>query len=213
MVQAIYNWSRFWCLREGRYSLEDRGYLVEPTTDTGKLVQEDVCSFEDISQVQCLILLGEPGIGKSIALKIEQSDIERQARKVGEETLWIDLRAYQTDIRLEQAIFQHPIFANWLKGEHRLHVFLDSLDECLLRIDTVASLLAEEFKKYPIDRLFLRIACRTADWPQALENDLRSRFGKENVQVFELLPLRRLDVEEAAKAESVDHDHFLADIE
>ena len=38
---------------------------------------------------------------------------------------------------------------SWLDGEHRLHVFLDSLDECLLRINSVASLLAEEFKKYP----------------------------------------------------------------
>ena len=213
MVQTTYNWRRFWCPREGWYSLADRGYLVDPTTETGKLGQEDVCSFEDISQVQCLILLGEPGIGKSIALKIDRSDVERQAGSVGEETLWVDLRAYQTDIRLEHAIFRHSMFTNWLEGEHRLHVFLDSLDECLLRIDTVASLLATEFEKCSIDRLFLRIACRTADWPQALENDLLSLFGKENVRVFELLPLRRLDVEEAAKAEGVDHDRFLADIE
>ena len=213
MVQATYNWKRFWCPREGRYSLEDRGFLVNPTTGTGKLVQEDVRSFEDISQVQCLTLLGEPGIGKSIALKTERSDIDLQAGKVGEKTLWVDLNAYQTDFRLEQAIFGHRVFTNWLEGKHGFHVFLDSLDECLLSINTVASLLAKEFEKCPIDRLFLRIACRTADWPQVLENDLRSLFGKENVRVFELLPLRRLDVEEAAKAKGIDHDRFLANIE
>ena len=134
MVQTTYNWRRFWCPREGWYSLADRGYLVDPTTETWKLRQEDVCSFEDISQVQCLVLLGEPGIGKSIALEIDRSDVERQAGSVGEETLWVDLRAYQTDIRLEHAIFRHSMFTNWLEGEHRLHVFLDSLDECLLRI-------------------------------------------------------------------------------
>ena len=213
MVQATYNWRRFWCPREGRYSLADRGYLVDPTTGAWKLVQEDVCSFEDINQAQCLILLGEPGIGKSIALETERSDIDRQAGKVGDQNLRIDLRAYQTDILLVQETFRHPVFTNWLEGEHRLHVFLDSLDECLLRIDTVASLLAQEFKKCPIDRLFLRIACRTADWPQALENDLQILFGNENVCAFELLPLRRLDVEEAARAEGIDHDHFLEEIE
>ncbi len=213
MAQANYNWKRFWCPREGRYSLAGRGYLVDPTTGTGKFVQENIYSFEDISQVQCLILLGEPGIGKSIALGNEQADVDRQAEKVGEETLWIDLRAYQTDVLLVQRVFHNPVFTDWLKGEHRLHVFLDSFDECLLRIDTVASLLAEEFKRYPIDRLSLRIACRTADWPQSLENDLQELFGEKNVRVLELLPLRRLDVEEAATAEGINSARFLENIE
>ena len=213
MVQANYNWRRFWCPREGSYSLADRGFLVDPTTGTGKFTQENAYSFEDISQVQCLILLGEPGIGKSIALGNEQADVDRQAEKVGEETLWIDLRAYQTDVLLVQRVFHNTVFKNWLTGEHRLHVFLDSLDECLLRIDTVASLLAEEFKRYPVDRLSLRIACRTADWPQSLENDLQKLFGDNNVRVLELLPLRRLDVEEAARAEGINSARFLEDIE
>ena len=213
MVQAIYNWRRFWCPREGQYSLADRGYLVDPTTGTGKHVQEDACSFEDIGAVPCLILLGEPGIGKSIALETVRDDIDRQAKKVGEETLWIDLKAYQTDMRLVQEVFQNAVFANWLNGEHRLHLFLDSLDECLLRIDSVASLLAAELKKYPTDRLSVRVACRTADWPQVLENDLQTLFGDKNVRAFELLPLRRLDVEEAAKAEGINNAHFLDVIE
>ena len=66
MAKETYNWSRFWCPREARYSLADRGYLVDPTTGTGKFVQENVCSFEDIDKVQCLILLGEPGIGNQL---------------------------------------------------------------------------------------------------------------------------------------------------
>ena len=213
MSQSTYNWRRYWCPREGRYSLADGGYLVDPTTETGKLEHEDVRSFEDINQVQCLILLGEPGIGKSTALDAERVEVEHEAGGVGEETFRNNLNAYQTDILLVQETFRNPVFTNWLNGEHRLHVFLDSLDECLLRIDSVASLLAAEFKKCPIERLFLRIACRTADWPQALENDLQNLFGDENVRVFELLPLRRTDVEEAAREEGINHANFLDDIE
>ena len=114
---------------------------------------------------------------------------------------------------LVQEIFRDPTFTNWVTGKLRLHLFLDSLDECLLRIDTVASLLAEQFKKYPVERLKLRIACRTVDWPQNLEKELRNLFGDQNVRVFELLPLRRLDVEEAAKAEGINNAHFLDEIE
>ena len=108
MVRPTYSWKRFWCPREGQYSLADRGYLVDPTTETGKLEQEDVCSFEDVSQVQCLILLGEPGIGKSTALNAERFDIEHRAERVGEKTFWIDLEAYQTDFLLVQETFRHP---------------------------------------------------------------------------------------------------------
>ena len=213
MLQLTYKWRRFWCPREGRYSLADGGYLVDPTTETGKLEQEDVCSFEDVSQVQCLILLGEPGIGKSTVLTAERSNVERQAGRVGEEIFSIDLGAYNTDILLVDDTFRDHVFRNWLDGEHRLHFFLDSLDECLLRIDSVASLLAKEFRDCPVKRLFLRIACRTADWPQALEKDLQSLFGKDNVRVFELLPLRRSDVEKAAREEGINHAKFLEDIE
>ena len=109
--------------------------------------------------------------------------------------------------------FRNHVFRDWLDGEHRLHFFLDSLDECLLRIDSVASLLAKEFLECPIERLFLRIACRTADWPQALENDFKNLFGKDNVRVVELLPLRRSDVEKAAREKGINHANFFEDIE
>ena len=55
-----------------------------------------------------------------------------------------------------------------------MHLFLDSLDECLLRIDTIVAFLPEELKKLPVDRLSLRIACRTAVWPLLLEEELRN---------------------------------------
>ena len=49
------------------------------------------------------------------------------------------------------ALFKNEKIEEWINGAHRLHLFLDSFDECLLRIDIVGSLLADEFKtgKYP----------------------------------------------------------------
>jgi hypothetical protein len=55
-------------------------------------------------------------------------------------------------------LFDSEMFENWRKSDWLLHVFLDSLDECLLRIDNLAALLADEFPKQPVERLRLRIA-------------------------------------------------------
>ncbi len=98
-------------------------------------------------------------------------------------------------------------------GSSQSHVFLDSLDECLLRIDTVSELLIGELKKYPVHRLLFRIACRTAQWPNTLERGLKQLWGNDAVQVYELAPLRRVDVAEAARVNGLDSGTFLSAIE
>ncbi|MGV7116675.1 hypothetical protein [Paenibacillus kyungheensis] len=60
---------RFWYDRSGTISLADGDYLYEPESEYGNIVNKDVVPFEAISEVPCLILLGEPGIGKTEALK------------------------------------------------------------------------------------------------------------------------------------------------
>ena len=95
-----------------------------------------------------------------------------------------------------------------------LHLYIDSLDECLLRIDSVAALLADEIPKYPLDRLKLRIACRTASWPPLLERALKSGYGEDLFVATELVPLRRVDVLQAATLSGItDPDSFLARVD
>ena len=59
----------------------------------------------------------------------------------------------------------------------------------------------------------MRIACRTADWPLGLEGGLRELWGNESVEVYELAPLRRRDVAEAARAIGLDPDSFLVEVD
>ena len=141
MSHTIYSWKRFWCPREGKLNLSDDGYLWDPDLDFGSIYNPDVVSFESISKFPCLALLGEPGIGKSTAIQTQRANIDSETNESGNVLSGVDLRAYQTDVRLVQGIFETPVFQTWLNGKHRLHLFLDSLDECLLRIDTVAALL------------------------------------------------------------------------
>lgn len=213
MSQYIYNWKRFWCLRTGNVNLTDGGYLFDPDSEYGKIYNPDVVSFESIAEIPCLILLGEPGIGKTHAMKAEQDDIRCKIEKKGDQIIFVDLRSFGSEDRLVRSLFESVTFVSWAKGKNRLHLFLDSLDECLLRIDTLAALLVDELKKDPAERLYLRVACRTADWPAGFEANLAELWGKDAVGIYELVPLRRVDVIEAVRNNELDPNVFLREVE
>lgn len=213
MSSQIHNWKRFWCPRGGGITLSDGGYLYDPDSKWGHIYNPDVVPFESIANVPCLALLGEPGIGKTHTMQAERKAIETKIEEEGGQTLWLDLRSYGSEGRLVRHLFESTTFVLWAKGNHRLHIFLDSLDECLLRIDYLAALLIDEFKKYPVERLYLRIACRTADWPNGLEEGLTRLWGNDAAKVYELAPLRRTDVAQAAKANDLDSEMLLREID
>ncbi|MBN2007153.1 MAG: hypothetical protein JXA21_27630 [Anaerolineae bacterium] len=212
MSGQVYNWKRFWHPRENALDLLDGGYLCEPITEAG-FPPQDLVPLEHLTDIPCLILLGEPGIGKSCAMQLEKKSVNDTIKTRHGQILWLNLRSYGSEDRLVRDLFETSIFISWLSGNHKLHVFLDSLDECLLRIDTVATLLIDKFAQYPVDRLYLRIACRTADWPTNLEEGLKKQWGEEAVKVYELAPLTRGNVVDAARANELSPDDFLREID
>lgn len=202
-----YNWKRFWSLRDGGFYVDGNGFLVRSEYIKGTV------EFQSISEVPCLILLGEPGIGKSHALRDAVQSVSESLHN--DKCFHLDLRSFGAETRLYEALFNSKEIDEWLRGSYRLHLFLDSFDECLLRVDTVAALLADELKigKYPISRLLFRIASRTAEFPRSLENNLREIWGaEEKVKVYELCPLQASDVREAATANEINPEDFFREI-
>jgi predicted NACHT family NTPase len=214
MSETGYDWKRFWCPRSGSIKLADDGYLYDPDAE-GKAYNPDLVSLEAIAHLPCLALLGEPGIGKTRALKAEQDEIANKIQEQGNQALFLDLRSYGSEERLVHELFNNPKFTAWQAHTHQLHIFLDSFDECLLRIDTLAMLLVDKLKEYrsSVQRLYLRIACRTAVWSIALEKGLKEIWGENHVGVYELAPLRRVDVSKAANGKGFPADNFLKEIE
>lgn len=208
MTEPRYNWTRFWCPRDGAYSLSDGGFLYDPESEYGDRLNPHVRKFDQIAATPCLVLLGEPGIGKSHELEQARLSEEAAAKARGDTSLFFDLRAFSTDALLYSQLFDSTEFRAWQAGTGRLCLFLDSLDEGLLNIKTLAAFLAAGFGRCPIDRFSLRIACRTAEWPHSLENDLKGRWGDANTGIFELVPLRRRDVRAAAEAEGIEAARF-----
>jgi predicted NACHT family NTPase len=212
MQTQSYKWKRFWCPREGSLSLHDGGYLVDPEGPYGQHWNADLHPFDSIAVSTCLVMLGEPGMGKTSTMQSERKAIDVRVRAGGGDTLWLDLRSCGSEYQLARKFFESQKFASWLAGDYHLHVFLDSLDECRLRVENVASVLADELEEIPTHRLSLRISCRTAEWPKTLEDGLRELWAEESIGVFELAPLRRVDVAAAAAANGLDPDAFLQSV-
>lgn len=209
-----YNWKRFWCERGGTFDLSDNGYLTDPDSEYGSMFNPSLVSAEALQETACAVLLGEPGIGKSHCIEEMWEKESAQNKEELCKPLWFDLRGYGSEDRIIREIFASSAVQSWIAGTGYLHIFLDSLDEGLLRIGTLAAILSDQLIKLPVERLRLRIACRTADWPTTLETQLIDAWGKEAVQVFELTPLRKTDVEESLNANHVENpDKFFEEVD
>ena len=201
----IFNWKRYWCPREGTFNLSDNGYLVDPESDISRYLPTDVRPYSEISAFPCLVLLGEPGIGKTTALREVE---EWEARDY--QVLKLDLGEFSSDSRLYQQFFESPRITDWCSGSHILSIILDGLDEC--RINGIVKLLSRELVRLPTERMRLRITCRTAQWPITLEKALISGWSKGGLSVFELAPLTRLNVVEAAVRSGIQADAFINEV-
>ncbi|MCA1956921.1 MAG: hypothetical protein LDL14_00125 [Nitrospira sp.] len=208
-----FNWERFWYPRGSSLNLSDGGYLPDPHSQTGRFANPQITSLSKIHESKVLVLLGDPGMGKSTVLAEEESFLKSTPHDQTDRHLFINLRSYQTETRLIADTFDSPILKDWLAGTHTLHLFLDSLDEGLLSIKVLASLLADQLKRLPSDRLKLRIACRPIEWPTLLEEELAEWLGQEAVQYYVLAPLRKADVEESARASGLNVNDFLDQLE
>jgi len=214
MASPIVNWKRFWCPRDGSYHPVEDDYL--PDFDSPSFRGDPgITSLDKLLDIPCLILLGEPGIGKSNEIIKHTKFIQEKVRETGDQLLNLDLKNYSSEARLFDAIFQNPKLQKWRKEKKRLYLLLDSLDEALLDIKPLASALPNEIEQQqlPIERLYIRIVSRVADWPAYLEEQFIGMWGEENISAYKLLQLRKKDVIEFANANAVNGGGFITAID
>lgn len=213
MEDKIYQWKRFWCPLDKKYKLSKDGYLEDIDRNYG-IMNPDILSFEMMAGIPCLILLGEPGIGKTKSVEAEIERLKRE-KKENEQVLHYDLGTYGNELILYRDLFENQFFKNWIQNNNEvLYLFLDSLDECSLHIKSIAFFLTNEFNKLTsinglFDRLYIRIICRITDWQLSLEKELTKLWDKDSIKLYKLAPLRLCDVELATKDNNLDSVRFL----
>lgn len=211
-MKKKFPWKRFWCPPEGKLQLDNWGYLTDPEGEYGRSLNPDVVSFERIRDTPCLILLGEPGIGKSQAIEDEIEHLKEEISEKDELLLQIDLKGYGSEERLSKDIFESGKWEKFINGKGKLHLFLDSLDEVRIKIPEVTDLILKGIELSLIDRLYFRIACRTAEFPWSFKNSMIGLWKEGQVKAYELAPLRLCDVQQAANLMAISASEFFSAI-
>jgi hypothetical protein len=167
------------------------GYLAEPSRESFWKVNEDLLPLSDLEHLPCLVLLGEPGSGKSTAMEIAKQDAIHRAASSGDLVVWRDLAEFSTRQDILTGVFSGAVWDDWRSDpDRRLNLYLDSLDECHVDLPNVVQVLLGALTELPDrTRLRFRVACRTGVWPTSLEQRLAALFPDPGVRVYQLAPL------------------------
>lgn len=211
-----YPWKRYW-VKQGENPSMESGLFAEPSAVLRLFgPSSNGISLSELKDVPCLVLLGDVGMGKSTTIEKEAQEYKTMLAGQKHAVVYQDLKRL-SEAQIERNIFHDPAVEAWLRSEHALTLFLDSLDECWRRIDALEHLLVDELKRRirkETPPLFLRLTCRSAEWRgdagKALER-LFSKRTKSNpaVQIFVLAPLSANNVREAAASNNLDGNRLL----
>lgn len=102
MHKKEYNWKRFLVPLGEDVKLDYEGYLYDPEDEWGRHYNENIISFDKIENEPCLIIIGEPRIGKTTTLRNECKRLGESGKKV----LWVDLKDISSDYSLDEDIFR-----------------------------------------------------------------------------------------------------------
>jgi hypothetical protein len=198
-MSEIYNWKRYWYLAGYNLKLPFEGFLPDPEDEYQKLFTNEIKTLDELSTYHCMFLLGEPGIGKSTEFikQTELSDDNNSSTSIIK--ISVDLKSYDLKNMPISDIFTSDKFIDWLSSSKTLYFYIDSIDECMIQTDnyTVPISIAHELSKYKhkVDKLYIRIFCRTNFWVTSYENEFKRIFSNpDDISTFILAPLRKKDV-------------------
>lgn len=211
MSHKVIPYQRYWHNSGEVLPLDENGFLRDPTIDWYQVYYQDeeVFKLSELMQFECLLLLGEPGIGKSTELeKLEAKEEERNHKKVA-----FTLRRFESKIDFKQSVLEDVVVSDWIKGNSEpLSIYLDGLDEALLEAKKISYGVLDvvkELNKY--GEVFIRITCRTSDLPKEFQAGLEALYHNR-LKAVEVAPLRREDVRLAAKEYGIDEKAFFSAI-
>ena len=192
-------WERRWLPldadREG--AVQSTGFLESWEEISGVESKDGPKRLEELLRFRCLVLCGEPGMGKSKTLELHRHDIEDKARHRGE----FYARSFREAIDPFHLLQDLKCSSQWQKwaGGSELTVVIDGVDEGLAMASNLVSVLTAELRSQSVDRLWLILVCRDAEWPAEEGRALMELWSGDQAGRFQLQRLRYSDAEMAAR--------------
>jgi energy-coupling factor transporter ATP-binding protein EcfA2 len=182
--------SRFWFPSQSSRSHLD-GFLPDPESPSLLVTPPAVTTSKEAMSHRYVALLGPPGSGKSTFVR---QGAEILPKATNAEILRIGLGSIGTEDRFVSALTTSPQYVRWIAGQDELCLILDGFDEAQQKVPHLAMVFMDLLNLWPLQRLWLRITCRTAEWPAHLNEWLKDMPDSE---VFEVAPLRHVDAVQA----------------
>lgn len=203
-------WTRFWVPSAGRISADRdrRGFLDDPADDFGRAANPDVKELRELLPQPCLVLSGQPGIGKTTeveSLRQNPSDWLEQ----DETLIAFSGRIITSEEMLRRETVESPRWKHAIASGGRIRLLIDAVDEALKRLVVLVPVLTHWLKDEPRDRVRVILVCRVAEWHLADGQALAALWNVDAASVvYELCPLRWKDAELAAEESHVNIEAF-----
>ncbi|MFC9643845.1 NACHT domain-containing protein [Streptomyces mirabilis] len=200
-------WGRWWGPEQAETRLFG-GVLPDPRDDYARFVNGHLKELRDFAACRALVLLGEPGAGKSFEL---QEEILRR-RSSGEHVEPILLREFLTASEVREAV--RDAVARWREAGSPgdLTLAFDGFDEPLFAIGNLADVLERELARLDADRLRVLITSRRSVWRGRLGTAFARWWPGSASAALVLAPLTMRDIRQAAATELADPDGFVASL-
>ena len=208
-----WGWERRWTPQAPSAVLTRLGLCVESSTSS-------LLTFDQLREERLLVLLGEPGSGKSY----EAERIRDKLAECQENVLFLDgKRTIHSDTSLIRSWIDSPEWQEWVKSEQVLTVVFDAFDESRSHFSNLSGLIVEQLQRQfqadarAQERLRFWVLSRPIGWDFALGTDLKRLFYPDVDHLtlsyeYRLIPPRRTDIEAAAKAVLSNSSDFLDEL-
>lgn len=144
-------------------------------------------------------------MGKSYFIQGEAQRLRAALNNGPDKSILQDLAGSESSDEVRRRMFETGTYRAWKIGEHRLTLFVDSVDQAGISTEDVVTVIANELADADLSRLQLRLVCRDHAWSVTLADTLRHVWrnlhgADEVVRVYQLAPLRLEDICLAAAA-------------
>lgn len=205
-------WTRWWAPFDKPVDVQQSGgFLSDPDDGDFRFGAKDLFAAAELTDRHCLILCGEPGMGKTTEL----DHLERRLRTADETIIRVNFRSCLDAADFKAKTFRAKAWKTWLRSEGRLRLLIDGVDEGLWLIPNFLEWFIDALRTgIPLERLSVVLACRSWEWPQDLGRELAGLWNEPTTErtssVFQLCPLTRGAVLKAAEAHGVSASDFFA---